>query len=93
MPSEDKLFTELTVPCRLLELARQTKRYSIRERQPGQLEVIDERHLLDRLLRLPELRPTTRDLVEIFDEGLEGLSSGPTLTLHDRKCSTASRRP
>jgi hypothetical protein len=69
---------------RLLELVRLTKRYSICEREPGQFEVIDDRYLLDRLLSLPELRPTTNDLVQIiFDEALEELSSGPALSKSD----------
>jgi hypothetical protein len=69
---------------RLLELVRQTTRYSICEVEPGQFEVIDNRYLLDHLLRFPELRPTTNDWIEIeFDEALEALSSGPTLSLDD----------
>ena len=68
----------------LLELVRRTKRYSICEVEPGMFEVIDDRCLLDLLLWVPELRPTTNDLVQIqFDEALEALSSGPTLTLDD----------
>ena len=74
----------MTVPHGLLDLARRTKRYGIWERQPGQFEVIDERYLLDCLLQLSELRPTTNDLLQIeFEEALEALSSGPTLTLDD----------
>jgi hypothetical protein len=70
----------------LLELVRRTKRYGICERQPGEFEVIDNRYLLDRLLQFPQLRPTTNDLVQIqieFDEDLEALSSGPTLSPDD----------
>jgi hypothetical protein len=70
----------------LLELARQTKRYGICERQLGEFEVIDNRYLLDRLLQFPELRPKANDLLQIqieFDEDLAALSSGPTLTLDD----------
>jgi hypothetical protein len=84
MSVEDELYSTSPAVSRLLELVRQTKRYGICERQPGQFEVIDERYLLDRLLRMPELRPTTNDWIEIeFDEALEALSSGPTLTLGD----------
>lgn len=64
----------------LLALARRTKRYSICDSQPGEFEVIDERYLLDHLLKLPELRPTTK--VE-FDKALKALSPGPTLSLED----------
>ena len=68
----------------MLELVRRTKRYGICERQPGKFEVVDDRYLLDCLLRLPELRPTTNDIVEIeFDELLQELSAGPTLTQDD----------
>jgi hypothetical protein len=70
----------------LFELARQTKRYGIFERQPGEFEVIDNRYLLDHLLQFPELRPTANDLLQIqieFDEDLEALSSGPTLSPDD----------
>jgi hypothetical protein len=68
----------------LLELARQTARYSICECKPSEYEVIDERYLLDSLLLIPELRPRTNDWIEVeFDEALETLSSGPTLTLDD----------
>jgi len=70
----------------LLELVRRTKRYDICERQLGEFEVIDNRYLLDRLLQFPELRPTTNDLIQIqieFDEDLEALSSGPTLSPDD----------
>jgi hypothetical protein len=69
MPSEDK--------SRLLELVRRTRRYSICEYQPGQFEIMDDRYLLDQLLRFPELR-----WVE-FDEGLKALSPGPTLNQDD----------
>jgi hypothetical protein len=70
---------------RLSDLARKTKRYAICERDSNRFEVIDQRHLLDHLLRLPELRPRTNDLVELeFDEALDTLSSGPpTLTEDD----------
>ena len=55
------------------------------EVEVGQFEVIDDRYLLDHLLRFPELRPTTNDLVEIdFDDLLEQLSSRPTLSTADR---------
>lgn len=70
----------------LLELARQTKRYGICERQPGEFEVFDNRYLLHGLLQFPELRPTTNDLIETqieFDEDLQALSSGPTLSPDD----------
>jgi hypothetical protein len=46
MANEDKLYPEITIPSRLLELVRQTKRYSICEAQPGQFDVIDNRYLL-----------------------------------------------
>jgi hypothetical protein len=67
----------------LLALVRRTKRYSICERQPGDFEVIDNRYLLDYLLKLPELRPTTNDLQVEFDEALKALGPGPTLSLED----------
>jgi hypothetical protein len=47
-------------------------------------EVIDERYLLDQLLQIPELRLTSNDWIHVeFDEALEALSSGPTLTPDD----------
>jgi hypothetical protein len=69
----------------LFELARQTKRYGIWIPEPGQYGVIDERYLLDHLLRLlPELRPMTNDFIQIeFDEALSELSPGPTLSEAD----------
>ena len=68
----------------LLALARRTKRYSICDSQPGEFEVIDNRYLLDHLLKLPELRPTTNDLNQVeFDKALKALSPGPTLSLED----------
>ena len=80
----DKRYPASSASFRLFELVRETKRYNICERDPGQFEIIDERYLLDHLLRVPELRPTTNDLIEIeFDEALEALSSGPTLTHAD----------
>jgi hypothetical protein len=69
----------------LFELARQTKRYGICKFESGRFEVIDQRYLLDHLLRLlPELRPMTNDSIQIeFDEALEELSPGPTLSEAD----------
>jgi hypothetical protein len=68
----------------LLELVRQTKRYAICEVEPGIFEVIDNRYLLDQLLRIPDLRPPSNNWLKIeFDEALEALSCGPTLTLAD----------
>jgi hypothetical protein len=68
----------------LIELVRQTKRYSLCEVARGQFEVIDNRYLLDHLLRFPELRPTTKDFIEgDIDSLLEPLSSGPTLSTAD----------
>jgi hypothetical protein len=68
----------------LLALARRTKRYSICDSQPGEFEVIDNRYLLDHLLKLPELRPTTNDLNHVeFEAALKALSPGPTLSLED----------
>jgi hypothetical protein len=46
--------------------------------------VFDEHCLLDRLLQLPDLRPTTNDLIAEFDELLEELSDGPTLSEADK---------
>jgi hypothetical protein len=64
---------------------RKTRRYSLCEVGQDQFDVMDDRYLLDQLLRLPELRPTTNDLMQIeFEEALESLSSGPTLTVDDR---------
>jgi hypothetical protein len=84
MPSEDKFYSTSSAKSRLVELACKTKRFAICERGSGQFEVIDNRHLLDQLLRLPELRPKTNDWIELeFDEALESLSSGPTLTNDD----------
>jgi hypothetical protein len=83
MPNEKKLETDLKL-SRLLELVRQTTRYSISVIAPDQVEVIDERYLLDRLLRFPALRPTTSGLGQLFDDALETLSPGPTVTLDDR---------
>ena len=69
---------------RLLELARQTKRYSICVLEPDQFEVFDDRYLLDQLLRFSELRPTTNDWLQIeFDEAVDELSSGPMLSEAD----------
>jgi hypothetical protein len=64
----------------LRALARRTNRYSLCDSQPGEFDVVDERYLLDHLLRLPELRPTTK--VE-FDKALKALSPGPTLSPED----------
>ena len=78
--------TELTHQEGLLELVRRTKRYSICEVEPGRFEVSDERYLLDRLLRLPELRVPTHDPSQIrFEEALEALSFGATLTSDDQE--------
>ena len=75
-----------TKTLRLLELVRRTKRYGICECQPGQFEVMDERYLLDRLRRMPVLRPVKYDSTQIeFDEGLEAVSEGPGLTEDDRE--------
>lgn len=64
---------------------RKTKRYSLCEVGPDQFDVIDDRYLLDHLLRLPVLRPATNDLIQIqFEEALEALSSGSTMTVDDR---------
>jgi hypothetical protein len=64
--------------------SRAGQRYSICESQPGKFEVIDNRYLLDHLLKLPELRPTKNDLNQVkFDEALKALSPGPTLSLED----------
>ena len=69
----------------LLELVRQTKRYSICRLEGDQFELIDDRCWLDHLLRLPDLRPMTNDSIQIeFEEALEELSPGPTLSEADR---------
>jgi hypothetical protein len=60
MPIADERFSESPAFSRLLELVRRTKRYSLREVEPGKFEVIDDRYLLNRLLQFPELRPTTK---------------------------------
>jgi hypothetical protein len=84
MPIEVDRTSTLSYDSPFLALVRQTKRYSICEVEPGMFEVIDQRYLLDQLLGIPELRPTSNDWVQIeFDEALEALSSGPTLTLDD----------
>ncbi len=84
MTIADKRYAESSACSRLLELVRQTKRYSICEIKVDQFEVIDDRYLLNRLLQFPELRPTTNDSIQIeFDEALEALSPGPTVTLDD----------
>jgi len=77
-------YFESSAHVRLLELVRLTKRYSICEVEAGHLEVTDDRCLLDHLLQFSELRPTTNDLLEIdFEETLEQLSPGPTLSRAD----------
>jgi hypothetical protein len=84
MTIENESWHESPSFSRLDELAWQTKRYSIREIDPGQFEVMDNRHLLNRLLQFPELRPGTDNLPESqLDELLGQLSPGPTLDLRD----------
>jgi len=48
MPIADKRYAESSARSRLLELVRQTKRYSICEIKTDQFEVIDDRYLLNR---------------------------------------------
>jgi hypothetical protein len=68
----------------LLKLLRETKRYSICEREPGEFDLYDDRHLLDHLLGVSELRPVAEDRFKIdFEELLESLSAGPALTMDD----------
>ena len=84
MPIANERFSDLQALSRLEELALLTKRYGLRETEPGQFEVIDYRCFLDRLLQFPELRPGTDNLLEShLDELLGQLSSGPTLDLCD----------
>ena len=84
MPISDERFSKSSALNQLAELARQTRRYSIREVKPGQFKVIDDRYRLDYLLQFHELRPTKYDLDRIeFDELLEALSDGPKMNLRD----------
>jgi hypothetical protein len=84
MPIANEGFSDSPALSRLEELALLTKRYGLFETEPGQFEVIDYRCFLDRLLRFPELRPGTDNLLESqLDEFLGQLSSGPTLDQYD----------
>jgi hypothetical protein len=84
MPIVDERFSQSPAHLRLCELARQTKRYSICDVEPGRFEVIDNRYRVDHLLQFPELWPTKYNLDRVeFDELLEALSEGPTMNLHD----------
>jgi hypothetical protein len=84
MSIADRRDCESPALSRLLELVRQTNRYDICEVEPGHYEVRDNRYLLDQLLRLPELRPGTDNLLEShLDELLGELSSGPALDICD----------
>ena len=84
MPIANERFFDSPALSRLEELARLTKRYGLLETEPGQFEVIDYRCFFDRLLRFPELRPGTDNLLEShLDEYLGQLSSGPALDLRD----------
>ena len=84
MPIANERFSDSPALSRLEELALLTKRYGLLEAEPGQFEVIDYRCFLDRLLRFPELRPGTDNLLEShLDELLGQLSSGPTLDMCD----------
>jgi hypothetical protein len=84
MPIANERFSDSQALSRLEELSRLTKRYGLLETEPGQFEVIDYRCFLDRLLRFPELRPGTDNLLENhLDELLGQLSSGPALDLND----------
>lgn len=69
---------------RLVELARPTNRYSVSERDPGQFVLWDDRYMLDHLLALTRLRPVVGDAAQFdFEELLDSLSPGPTLTIDD----------
>jgi hypothetical protein len=84
MPIANERFSRSPALSRLKELALLTKRYDLFETEPGQIEVLDYRDYLDRLLQFPELRPGTDDLLEShLDEFLGQLSSGPTLDTRD----------